>query len=980
MDTLFVMLSFMADSGNSILKIPEDPGEEELARDWSLSVEDLAEVAKCRSPYPKLHFAVQLCWLRRHGIFLNPFRVPTKIANHIHLQLGLNLVLIVPEEELIEKTRLEHEARLRQYCGFDSFGTSSARALEDFLIGLSNEGVDRESLLPRAGAYLFDKRITPPGTTVLLKIIGTAYSRAERGIFDEIYERVPLQFRVQIDTLLEASPESGTSRLVRYGRYPGAPRPDHILEYLDNYDELKALGATALDLSRIKPEIIFQFHALVSTYDAYKLKRFAEKKRHSMVACFLSEAARINLDYIVEMNDQYLTSMCRRARNSFEYEHKAYRKKAKLGLDTVIDAMDQLLADGLSDSMTVREWLASQRKGQLCDAVGVLRHIKNLEERGYYDHLKTRYSQLRRYFPRFCELPFKAEIGGGTTLAGVHMLRKMNADPALSELGEVISNQFLSEAQRKTLANEDGTVPRAFFEIIFALTMKEALRAGSLHLPESRKNVSFWSMIYDPNAWKQDKDRLFVELDLPKAVGELWATLDAEFHAGLTQFTATLPGNRFAAIENGELKLGRMEAVNEQDTPARGFLETVLPKVRIEDLLLDVHRKCGFLNQFTPLEGLQARPSDQHERILLAALIAHGTNLGIAAMGNSAKGITVDELSHVSRWYIRESTIKAANAVIVDYHHQMRLSKSWGDGTASSSDGQRFGVQKSSLLATFYPRYFGHYDRAVTVYTHTSDQHSVFHTDVISCGAREAVYVLDGLLENSTLLRPTSHFTDTHGYTEHLFALCHLLGLSFMPRIKDLPDQRLYRLDPARDYGKDVESLFSGRINRALIEEQWEQIVRVIASLKNKTAPAHLIVGRLAKAPAGDRLAEAITQLGRAVKTIFIFRYLADEPLRRKIQQQLNRGEARHQLAKHLFFANQGEFRDGDYEEMMNKASCLSLLSNAVLVANTHAIDRVIRTHPDAKEVLTAADLARISPILFRRIIPNGTYHFRGHG
>jgi TnpA family transposase len=346
-------------------------------------------------------------------------------------------------------------------------------------------------------------------------------------------------------------------------------------------------------------------------------------------------------------------------------------------------------------------------------------------------------------------------------------------------------------------------------------------------------------------------------------------------------------------------------------------------------------------------------------------------------MGNSAKGISVDELSHVSRWYIRESTIKAANAVIVDYHHRMRLSKSWGDGTASSSDGQRFGVQKSSLLATFYPRYFGHYDRAVTVYTHTSDQHSVFHTDVISCGAREAVYVLDGLLENSTALRPTSHFTDTHGYTEHLFALCHLLGLSFMPRIKDLPDQRLYRLDPARDYGKDVESLFSGRINHVLIEEQWEQIVRVIASLKNKTAPAHLIVGRLAKAPTGDRLAEAITQLGRAVKTIFIFRYLADEPLRRKIQQQLNRGEARHQLAKHLFFANQGEFRDGDYEEMMNKATCLSLLSNAVVVWNTVQMSHTLAQLRANGDTIADEDLARVSPLAFAHVIPNGTYFVR---
>jgi TnpA family transposase len=50
---------------------------------------------------------------------------------------------------------------------------------------------------------------------------------------------------------------------------------------------------------------------------------------------------------------------------------------------------------------------------------------------------------------------------------------------------------------------------------------------------------------------------------------------------------------------------------------------------------------------------------------------------------------------------------------------------------------------------------------------------------------------------------------------------------------------------------------------------------------------------------------------------------------------QLNRGEHRQSLAKWLFFANQGEFREGDYEEIMNKASCLSLISNAVLVWNT---------------------------------------------
>ena len=77
----------------------------------------------------------------------------------------------------------------------------------------------------------------------------------------------------------------------------------------------------------------------------------------------------------------------------------------------------------------------------------------------------------------------------------------------------------------------------------------------------------------------------------------------------------------------------------------------------------------------------------------------------------------------------------------------------------------------------------------------------MFSTKVISCSPREALYVLDGLLENNTILKIQEHTTDTHGYTEIIFALCYLLGFSFMPRIRDLKDQQLYRVDRNTDYG-----------------------------------------------------------------------------------------------------------------------------------------------------------------------------------
>ena len=95
------------------------------------------------------------------------------------------------------------------------------------------------------------------------------------------------------------------------------------------------------------------------------------------------------------------------------------------------------------------------------------------------------------------------------------------------------------------------------------------------------------------------------------------------------------------------------------------------------------------------------------------------------------------------------------------------------------------------------------------------------------------------------------------------------------------------------------------------------------------------------------------------------------------VKLQLNRGEARHELAgRCLFFANRGEFRSGDAEEIMNKASCLSLLSNAVLVWNTLRITEIVNQLRTAGQAIAEQDLARASPLMHAHVIPNGTYRF----
>src|SRR5437899_9402190 len=136
------------------------------------------------------------------------------------------------------------------------------------------------------------------------------------------------------------------------------------------------------------------------------------------------------------------------------------------------------------------------------------------------------------------------------------------------------------------------------------------------------------------------------------------------------------------------------------------------------------------------------------------------------------EGSNTHMLQTMSQWCLREETLQAANALLVNVHHHVPLSAVWGDGTVSSSDGQRFGLQASSLLGSLYPRSFGYYDQALTVYTHVADQHSLLHTQVIACSVREAIYVLDGLLNNDTVLRPKEPFVDQRGFTDQLCGLC----------------------------------------------------------------------------------------------------------------------------------------------------------------------------------------------------------------
>ena len=137
-----------------------------------------------------------------------------------------------------------------------------------------------------------------------------------------------------------------------------------------------------------------------------------------------------------------------------------------------------------------------------------------------------------------------------------------------------------------------------------------------------------------------------------------------------------------------------------------------MPKIKIEQLLIEVDHMTGFSKHFAPIYNQKGRPNNFY-KTLIASISAQATNIVLTTMQDCTPGITAEMMRHVTDTCIREATIKAANAELVNQHTELGLSQVYGDGKMSLSYGQRFIITVSSLLSSHYPRYAGFYDKMI---------------------------------------------------------------------------------------------------------------------------------------------------------------------------------------------------------------------------------------------------------------------------
>ena len=217
--------------------------------------------------------------------------------------------------------------------------------------------------------------------------------------------------------------------------------------------------------------------------------------------------------------------------------------------------------------------------------------------------------------------------------------------------------------------------------------------------------------------------------------------------------------------------------------------------------------------------------------------------------------------------------------------------------------------------------------------------------------------------------------TDTAGTSDMIFGLFWLLGYQFSPRLADAGESKFWRIDKNADYGV-LNDLAQSCVKPTKITHHWDDMLRIAGSLKFGTVQASELVRSLLKSERPSSLAQAIIEAGRINKTVYLLNYVDDEEYRRRILIQLNRGEARHAVARAIYHGQRGEIRKRYREGQEDQLGALGLVTNAIVLWNTIYMEAAFECLRRQGVEFREEDAARLSPLPHKHINMLGHYSF----
>ena len=964
-----------------------DQAGEDIDERWTLRASDRALLGN-KTGSTRLGFAVLLKMFQAEGRFPSrPEEVPVAAVEAIARQIGVSAAAW-RSYEWGSRAIAYHRAQIRDALGFREATLEDAETLARWLesqVSALEHRSDRLRVAARERCRSLC--IEPPSPDRLDRLVRSVVHRHEEALCAAVLTRLPAEAAAGLDALLKApadatSGEVGRAPLLALRAGSGQASLQSVGEEADKLARIRALALPADLFADLPSKVLLAYRRRVAAEELHELRRHPAALRLTLLAAFCHVRGREITDGLVDLLIATVHRIGAKAEKRVESELIADLKRVagkpallfKLAAASLARPDDPVreVVFPVVDEQTLRDLIAEG------EATGPLyrRHLHAVIRSSYRSH-------YRRMLPIVLDaLAFRSNnrehrpVLDALAVVGRHADSKLHGYPAEET---VPLDGVVPAAWRAAVIERDAQgrpqINRITYEICALQALREQLRCKEIWVEGADRYRNPDEDL--PADFEARRGEHYAALRLPRDADTFIARVRTEMTEALATFDRGLAGNPYVRIlkrGSGRIALTPLE---KQEEPAglvalKSEIGRRWPMTNLLDMLKEAELRIGFTDAFrTVTDHENLSRATLRERLLLC-LNGLGTNTGLKRMAAGQTDVVYKDLLYVRRRFITRESLRDAVAQVVNATLRTRHPAIWGEGTtACAADSKQFGAWDQNLMTEWHVRYGG---RGVMIYWHVERRSICIYSQLKTPSSSEVAAMIEGVLRHCTEMEVEKTYVDSHGQSDVAFAFCCLLGFQLLPRLKRIHAQRLYR--PAAgepDAYPGLRPVLSRPIDWDLIRRQYNQMVKYATALRLGTAAAADILRRFTRANLQHPTYKALIELGKALRTTFLCRYLHRLDLRREVHEGLNVIESWNGANDFILYGRGGDIASNRLEDQEATMLALHLLQNCMVYVNTLMVQRVLG-EPIWLKHMGATEQRALTPLFWGHVNPYGTF------
>ncbi|MCP4096109.1 MAG: Tn3 family transposase [Planctomycetaceae bacterium] len=885
--------------------------------------------------------------------------------------------------DLPRMTRSRYRQAIYTHLEIKAFRDGGQEAVEIIVRQATRTMSDPADLINVAIEQLIVERFELPAYRTLDELVNHIRYQAHQELYAQVTANLTKEQEAILDGLLVRDKSETRNGFTRLKALPAKASLKWVRQWDKHLERLEKIMDPQPFLDGLPSTKVEQFASQAYRMEISDIKGVRTKaKRYTLLLCLLSQMQVRTRDQLTTMYLKRMQKLHNNAKKRLRALHDKHRNMNEMMIDAFADVV-QHTGETAKLPNEEKDTALGKRVRQTIQANGGTEKLQTecqmlqaYHSNNYLPLLPDCYRHHRAVPFRLTErLQIRSATQSKVLLQALEFIHE-HRNKRKSHLPADISLSFTTPRWHTFIREKvDGEIvfKKHHLEVCIFSHVADGIRNGDLYVEGTEAYADYRTQLLP---WVECQDILegyCSAVNLPISASDFVETLRQKF----TKLAKRVDKAQTEASDlyfdaDGKPHLRKLTRLSDPEEAEK--LEAIMKSRMTERHLLDVlhhvHHWVGYTRHFGPPSGSDSKMRDPLSRYLIT-VFGYGCNLGPAQTARHARGLATERvIGRLNAQHITTDKLDAAIRGVIDEYARFHLPFMWGSGKTAVADGTHFELYENNLLGERHIRYGGYGGIA---YHHISDTYVALFSRFISCGVWEAVYILDGLLQNKSVLQPDTVHADTQGQSEAVFGLAHLLGIKLMPRMRNWNKVSMYRPDRNLTF-EHIDSWFNRHVKWQLIEDHWLDMMQVILSIhKGKLLPSWLLQKLNTDSPK-NKLYLAFRELGRVIRTMFLLEFVSDPQTRREVQAATSKIESYNDFSQWIMFGGDGILKSRDPVENEKIIKYKDLIANAIMLQNVVDMTDVLHKMAQEGHAVTTEVVATFSPYLREHIKRFGEY------